>query len=87
MGFERSFLEGTVEFSTCKFLRKRSVEAISVAAQMRVRGSSVLSALSLYIERASCPLLLHADVFVLTRFLVMFGRFTREFVTFRLETA
>ena len=49
VGFERSFLEGTVEFSTCKFLRKRSVEAISVAAQMRVRGSSVLSALSLYI--------------------------------------
>ena len=35
--------------STCKFLRKRSVEAISVAAHMRARGSSVLSALSMYI--------------------------------------
>ena len=49
VGFERSFLAGTVQLSTYKFLRNRSVEAMSVAAQMRSRGSSVLSALSLYI--------------------------------------
>ena len=49
MCFERVFLESTVKFSTYKFLRKRSVEAISVAAQMRARGSSVLSGLALYI--------------------------------------
>ena len=48
MCFERVFLEGTV-VSTYKFLRKRSVEALSVAAQMRARGSPVLSGLSLYI--------------------------------------
>ena len=87
MGFERDFLEGTVYLSTFQFLRERSVEAISVAAQMRARGSSVLSALSLYIERASCPLPVHANVFVLTRFVVVFGRFTRAFVSFVLETA
>ena len=58
-----------------------------MAAQMRARGSSVLSALSLYIERASCPLSIHADVFVLTRFFVVFGRFTRASVSFVLETA
>ena len=46
-----------------------------MAAQMRARGSSVLRALSLDNERASCPLLIHADVFVLTRFFVVFGRF------------
>ena len=46
---KRGFLEGTVQFSKYKFLRERSVEALSVAAQMRARGSSVLSALSLYI--------------------------------------
>ena len=63
------------------------MEAISVAAQMRARGSSVLSALSLHIERASCPLPVHAIVFVLTRFVVVFGRFTRAFVSFVLETA
>ena len=44
------------------------VEAISVAAQMRDSGSSVLSALSLFNERASCPLPIHADVFVFKRF-------------------
>ena len=49
VGFERGVLEGTVQFSKYKFLRERSVEALSVAAQMRARGSSVLSALSLYI--------------------------------------
>ena len=54
---------------------------------MRARGSSVLSAFPLYIERASCPLPLHADVFVLTRFFVVFGRFTRAFVSFVLDTA
>ena len=48
VGFETDFLEGAVYLSTKK-LRERSVEAISVAAQMRSRGSSVLSALSLYI--------------------------------------
>ena len=63
------------------------MEAITVAAQMRARGPSVVSALSLYIERASCPLPVHADVFVLTRFFVVFGRFTRAFVSFVLETA
>ena len=47
----------------------------------------MLSAFSLYIERASCPLPLHADVFVLTRFFVVFGRFTRAFVSFVLDTA
>ena len=49
VGFERSFLAVTVQLSTYKFLRNRSVEAMSVAAHMRARGSSVLSALSLYI--------------------------------------
>ena len=38
-------------------------------------------------ERASCPLSIHADVFVLTRFFVVFGRFARAFVSFTLETA
>ena len=47
----------------------------------------MLSAFSLYIERASCPLPIHADVFVLTRFLVVFGQFIRAFVWFVLETA
>ena len=51
------------------------MEVISVATQMRARGSSVLRALSLDNERASCPLPTHADVFVLTRFFVVFGRF------------
>ena len=58
-----------------------------MAAQMRARGSSVLCALSLDNERASCPLLIHADVFVLTRFFVVFGRFIRVFMSFVLETA
>ena len=51
------------------------MKAISVAAQMRARGSAVLRALSLHNECASCPLPIHADVFVLTRFFVVFGRF------------
>ena len=38
-------------------------------------------------EPASCPLSIHADVFVLNVFLLMFGRFTRTFVSFVLETA
>ena len=58
-----------------------------MAAQMRARGSSVVSALSPYIERASCPLPVHADAFVLTRFCVVFGWFFRAFVSFVLETA
>ena len=45
----------------------------------------MLSALSLYIERASCPLSIHADVFVLTRLFVVLGRFTRAFVSLELE--
>ena len=45
-----------------------------MAAQMRARGSSMLRALSLDNERASGPLLIHADVSVLTRFFVVFGR-------------
>ena len=44
------------------------MEVIPVSAQMRARGSSVLRALSLDNERASCPLLIHAVVFVLTLF-------------------
>ena len=63
------------------------MEAISAAPQMRARGSSVLSALSLYIKRASCPPPVHANVFVLTRFFVVLGRFTRAFVSFVLEIA
>ena len=47
----------------------------------------MLRALSLDNERASGPLPIHADVFVLTRFFVVFGRFTRVFVSFVLETA
>ena len=47
----------------------------------------MLSALSLFNERASCPLPSHADVFVFKRFFVVFGRFTRAFVSFVLETA
>ena len=47
----------------------------------------MLSALSLFNERASCTLPLHVDVFVLTRFFVVFGRFTRAFVSFVLDTA
>ena len=47
VGFETDFLEGGVYLSTKKFLRERPVEAISVVAQMRAGGSSVLSALSL----------------------------------------
>ena len=38
-------------------------------------------------ERASSPLPVHADVPVLIRFFVVFGRFTRAFVAFVLETA
>ena len=63
------------------------MKAISVAAQMRARGSAVLRALSLDNERASCPFPFHADVFVLTRFFVVFGRFIWAFVSFVLETA
>ena len=58
-----------------------------MAAQMRARGSPVLRALPLDIERASCPIPVHADVFVLTSFFVVFGRFIRAFVSFVLETA
>ena len=47
----------------------------------------MLRALSLDIERASGPLLIHADVFVLTRFFVVFGRLKRVFASFVLETA
>ena len=45
-----------------------------MAAQMRARGSSMLRALFFDNERASCPLPTHADVFVLTRFFIVFGR-------------
>ena len=76
-----------VYFTTYKFWKVRSVEVISVAAQMRARGSPVLRALPLDIERASCPIPVHADVFVLTSFFVVFGRFIRAFVSFVLETA
>ena len=71
-----------VYFTTYKFWKGRSVEVISVAAQMRARGSPVLRALPLDIERASCPIPVHADVFVLTSFFVVFGRFIRAFVSF-----
>ena len=47
----------------------------------------MLVAPSLDNECASCPLSFHANVFVLTVFFVMFGRFTRAFVSFVLETA
>ena len=47
----------------------------------------MLCALSLDIERASCPRPMHVVVFVLTCFFVVFGRFTKAFVSFVLETA
>ena len=76
VGFERGFLEGEICGGDIGGRANAGQRFVSVACLFFFDNA-----------RASCPLPIHADVFVLTRFFFVFGLFIRVFVSFVLGTA